>query len=58
MIQKKKIPDTSGFVKKIDYIAKITEIESKTPSTSGLTTSSALNAVKKISDVSYDAEKY
>ena len=52
MIQKKKIPDTSGFVKKIDYIAKITETESKIPSTSDLTTSSALN------DVSYDAEKY
>ena len=41
-----KIPDTSGLVKKTDYNAKITEIEGKTPSISGLATTSALTAVE------------
>ena len=42
----KKIRDTSGLVKKIDYNAKITEIESKIPSITGLATNSALNAIE------------
>ena len=38
---------------KTDYSAKITEIESKIPSTSGLATNSALTAVEnKIPDIS------
>ena len=49
---KKKIPDTSGLIKKSVYKSKINEIESKTPSTSGLATTSVLPAVEnKISDV-------
>ena len=58
-IQKKKlvmqtgIPNTSGLVKKRDYNAKITEIESKIHSISGLATTYVLNAVEnKIPDVS------
>ena len=48
----KRIPDTSGLVKKIDYNSKITEMESKIPSISGLVTNSALTAVvNKIPDV-------
>ena len=43
----KKIPDTSGLVKKANYNAKITEIESKMPSISGLATTAALTAVEK-----------
>ena len=39
--QKKKIPDTSKLVKKSDYNAKVSEIEGKTPSISGLVTTSA-----------------
>ena len=51
-IQKKKI-DTSGLVKKTNYDAKLTEIESKIPSISGLATTSTLTAVEnKIRDVS------
>ena len=38
----KKIPDASGLVKKVDYNAKITEIEGKIPSITGLATSTAL----------------
>ena len=39
--------------KKTDYNAKLTEIENKTPSISGLATNSALTAVEnKIPDVS------
>ena len=41
-----KIPDTSGLVKKTDYNAKITEIEGKIPSISGLATNAALTAVE------------
>ena len=49
----KKIPDTSGLVKKLDYNAEITELENKIPSIGVLPTTSALTAVdNKISDVS------
>ena len=49
----KKIPDTSGLVKKTGYSSKITEIEGKIPSISGLATNSALIAVEnKIPNVS------
>ena len=52
MIQTKKNPDISGLIKKSVYKSKISEIESKTPSTSGLATTSVLPAVKnKIPDV-------
>ena len=52
MIQTKKIPDISGLIKKSVYKSKISEKESKTPSTSGLATTSVLPAVKnKIPDV-------
>ena len=43
---KKKIPDASKLVKKTDYNAKITEIDGKIPSISGLATTSALIAVE------------
>ena len=43
---KKKIPDTIGLVKKLDYSAKITEIEGKVPIISGLATNTALIAVE------------
>ena len=50
---KKKIPNTSGLVKKVDYTAKITETENNIPSISGLATNSALTAVEnKMLDVS------
>ena len=50
---KKKIPDTSDPVKKIDYNSKISEIENKIRSISGLATTSALTAVENtIPDVS------
>ena len=46
----KKIPDTSGLVKKTDYIAKSSDIESKIPS---INSKSALTAVEnKMPDVS------
>ena len=38
----KKIRDVSDLVKKIDFNAKITEVEGKIPNITGLTTSSAL----------------
>ena len=42
-----KTPDTSGlFTKLTDYNAKITEIEGKIPSISGLATNAALTAVE------------
>ena len=41
-----KIPDSSGLVKKTDYNAKITEIEGKIPSISGLATNAALTTVE------------
>ena len=43
---KKKIPDTIGLVKKLDYSAKITETEGKVPIISGLATNAALIAVQ------------
>ena len=43
----RKIPDTIGLVKKVDYNAKITEIEGKIPSISGLATNAALTIVEK-----------
>ena len=52
MIQTKKNPDISGLIKKSVYKSKISEIESKTLSTSGLATTSVLPAVEnKIPDV-------
>ena len=49
----KKIPNTSGLVKKTDYSSKITEIEGKIPSISGLVTNSALTAIEnKLPNVS------
>ena len=48
----KKIPDSITLVKKLNYNDKITEIEGKIPSISGLATNSALTAVEnKIPDV-------
>ena len=41
-----KIPDTSNFVKKLNFNAKISETEGKIPSSSGLATTSALTAVE------------
>ena len=46
MRQTKKIPDTSRLVKKTDYNAKITKIESTIPSITGLATNSALTGVE------------
>ena len=52
-MQIKNILDTSDLAKKTDLNAKITEIEGKIPSTTGLATNSALTAVEnKIPDVS------
>ena len=49
----KKIPDISGLVKKTDFNSKITEVEGKIPSITGLATNSALAAVEnKIPNVS------
>ena len=42
----KKIPHTSGLVKKLDYNAKITEIENKIPNISGLATNAASTTVE------------
>ena len=53
-----KIPHTSRLVKKTDYKTKITEIEGKLPSISGLATNSALTAVEnKIPDVNSLVQK-
>ena len=41
-----KNPDTSELAKKLDYNAKISEIESKILSISGLVTNATLTAVK------------
>ena len=46
MIQTEKIPDTSDLAKKTDLNAKITEVENKIPSITGLATNSVLTAVK------------
>ena len=49
----KKIPYVSDLVKKTDFNAKVTEIEGKKPSISGLATNRALTAIEnKIPDVS------
>ena len=49
----KKIRDVSDFVKKTDFNAKVTEIEGKIPSISGLATNLSLTAVEnKIPDIS------
>ena len=54
----KKIPDTSGLVKKANYNTKITELENIILSISGLATNSALTAVEnKITDVSSLVQK-
>ena len=48
-----KIPNTTGLIKKTDYNVKITEIEGKVPSISGLATNTPLTAVEeKIPNVS------
>ena len=47
MIQvRKKIPDTSGLVKKTDCNAKLTELENKIPNVSSLATKTALTTVE------------
>ena len=47
------VDNVSGLVKKTDFNAKITEVEGKIPSISGLATNSVLTAVEnKIPDVS------
>ena len=43
--RKKKIPDTGELVKRTDNNAKITEIEGKIPSITGLATTAALTTV-------------
>ena len=45
-MQIKKIPDTSDLAKKTDLNAKISEIENKTPSITGLATNLALTAIE------------
>ena len=48
-----RILDTSGLAKKTDYNSKITEIENKMPSISGLATNAALTtAGNKILNIS------
>ena len=55
---KNKIPDTSGLVKKLDYNAKITEIENKITSISGLATNAVLTVVEnKILNISSLVQK-
>ena len=52
-MQKKRFQMLVDLLKKTDYNAKITEIESRIPSISGLATTSALTVVEsKIPDVS------
>ena len=54
----KKIPDTNNLVKKIDLDARVSKIESKIPSITGLATNSASTAVEnKIPDVSSFVKK-
>ena len=51
--QKKKIPDTSGLVKKTKYNTKITELENKIRDISNLATKALVNKVEnRISDIS------
>ena len=42
----KKIPDTSGLVKRTDDNARITELKNKIPDVSGLATKSASTAIE------------
>ena len=57
LVLEKKIPDTSGFVKKTDRTQKLSEIESKIPNISGLATTSALTAVEnKIPDIAVQSK--
>ena len=54
----KKIPYTSGLVKKTDYNTKVTEIEGKIPDVSNLARKAALTKVEnKITDVSSLVQK-
>ena len=54
----KKIPDTSGLVKKTDYNTKTTEIECKIPYVSSLATKTPLTTVEnKIPNVSSFVKK-
>ena len=46
-VQKKKIPDTSGLIKKLVYNAKISDKENKIQNITGLTTNSVLTAEKR-----------
>ena len=56
--QNQKIPDTRDLVKKTNQNNKITKIENKIPSISGLATNAALIAVEnKIPDVNSLVEK-
>ena len=43
----KKIPNTSGLVKKTDYNEKITEIENKIPDITNLVTKAVLNRMRQ-----------
>ena len=53
LLENNKIPDVTSLIKKTDFNTKVTEIEGKIPSVSGLATISALTAVEnKIPDVS------
>ena len=53
MKETKKIPDTSGLFKKTNQNSKISEIENKMSSITGLATTSALTTVEnKITDIS------
>ena len=55
---RKKIPNTSRFVKKSDYNAKISELENKMLNISGLVTTSVLIAVEnKIPSISNFVKK-
>ena len=58
-MQIKKFPDTKDLVKKTGLNAKITEIEGKIPSITGLVTNSAITVVEsKIPDVSSLVKNY
>ena len=53
LVLENKIPDPIRLAKKLDYNAKITEIENKMPSITGLTTNAALTAIEnKIPNIS------
>ena len=57
-MQIKKFPDTSDLAKRTNLNAKITEIQGKIPSITGLATNSALTAVEnKIPNVSNFVKK-